>query len=1502
MRPVVAHGVEACVLSTRSIRRLRGKAPVGERPTGRRATGLHHRNRGWRLTALATLTGTALVVGAAAPAYGFLGLDGLLGGGGSGGLLGLGKPKYTVEFDVASYAQTEDGGMATVVLERRGSSGLFGSTTTVHVRATGGSATEGDDYQPIDVEVVFTRQEQFATVDVPIVGDARYEHDETVVLEVEGDSNTAVGPQGSTTVTIANDDDPPEVSVAVLEPAVEGANVQASVTLEGATDVPAAVGYATADGGALAWSDYVPRQGIVTFPPGTVERTIAVMSVQDDRHEDQESFVVQLSDPVDATIATATAIAGITDDDVPHLLSVADSSVDEGGALHFTVGLSRPSTERVSVDYATEDGTATAPGDYAAKAGTLTIDPGQTTATFDVPTVSDSLPELDEQLTVRLWNPQGATIGDGTAVGSIVDATPLPVMSIAHSATVVEGAIVQFDLALSEPSPSPVTVRVTPQTITAAVGADLVAGAVTATFSPGSLRTGVQFHTTDDGAREDFETFRAVLSHPSGATIGVSQALATIRDDDQCTSLTPGERVTVLNRWLSRLDPAADDDGDGFTNGEELGILAFDPAADPTRFNPLIADTPKVSVKTIGDLSVALLDSVSEGHEVGKVKIKESELLDVERSQDVHAVTEGHEVGVSGQFEGGLDQEKTTLKATVGAEYKYSKSTTDEQTSETTRAERELRRQEVHTIQTSGHEVQGGSIAVTVRMTNTGHVAFRVESAPVILRYRDDAGTLLAFGSLQPNFGFGQGPTLAAGQSKDVLYEIDGIGATDTLALLEDASDLELGLGDDLELAEIGVADIHVGAGNFAQYQDSVGQNTASFDLDSGRPGDGTERYLVSTSTFRDPDGRPLGLPMCDAVQVLLQRGLQVEDVTDDDGNAIEVFDDSDLGPEPAAIGFVSTALTGVETFGPQPVLVQNSGLQRYWILAVHNGAVGGTTVFEPNDVLLRARQAAQVVYFEDVDGDELEARDERIAETCEHTPHSDRDLECPGDPNDPIDPDDVGDGLTDREEVVDGWVVSFTDPTGSNVEYPVRSDPLSVDGDDDGQNDAQERALKTDPWRADTDGDGINDGEDATSSPSGITGSYYGSLDIHGDPVLVRTDGGVRFDWGVNSPSSALPVDHFAVRWTGSLVVPKSGDYLLRVPTDDSYELWVDGRPLLCSLGTPPGSCAPVLSLPLQASEAVPLDLSYWHRTGSARVALEYNDGAGWHVVPRGWLVTDPSRPNMPATGLSAEHYYTPDGVGEFDQKQLALREHDPAGPNHDYGDESPKDGIVPFDHFLSRWRGTLVVPADAGEGQYQFGGAHDDGMRVWLGDVDDDDQPIYDRWDDAVTSPTFGEQPVTLAPGDQLPIRVEHFDSTGNSLVGLYMTTPTGDQVPVPVSWMRPLTAFSPFQRTLTPGQVLVSNKSAGAPYTARLEVRGKNMEPCIFPTIAWDTQALCPIPEEAFDITVTGYRRTSDEPGDFIATHSYPLPVTRCFTFHGSAAAEKFSQDQSCPAGVP
>src|SRR5439155_1085583 len=135
------------------------------------------------------------------------------------------------------------------------------------------------------------------------------------------------------------------------------------------------VDYTTNDGTATtADGDYLSATDTVTFDPGQTTKTVDVTVNGHNTNEADETFTVDLSNPVHAGIADGSGLGTITNDDQVPDISIDDQSVAEGDAgtstMTFNVSLSNPSDQTVTVDYTTNDGTATtADADYQIAAG-----------------------------------------------------------------------------------------------------------------------------------------------------------------------------------------------------------------------------------------------------------------------------------------------------------------------------------------------------------------------------------------------------------------------------------------------------------------------------------------------------------------------------------------------------------------------------------------------------------------------------------------------------------------------------------------------------------------------------------------------------------------------------------------------------------------------------------------------------------------------------------------------------------------------------------------------------------------------------------------------------------------------------------------------------------------------------------------------------------------------------------------------------------------------------
>ena len=113
-------------------------------------------------------------------------------------------------------------------------------------------------------------------------------------------------------------------------------------------------------------------------------------------------------------VACEEALPGPQKEQGPPVLSIVGVREVEGSSdtidAVFTVTLNPASTQAVTVDYATSDGTAEAGSDYIATSGTLTIKAGATLNTITIAIIGDTAVEQNETFTVTLRNPLNRAI------------------------------------------------------------------------------------------------------------------------------------------------------------------------------------------------------------------------------------------------------------------------------------------------------------------------------------------------------------------------------------------------------------------------------------------------------------------------------------------------------------------------------------------------------------------------------------------------------------------------------------------------------------------------------------------------------------------------------------------------------------------------------------------------------------------------------------------------------------------------------------------------------------------------------------------------------------------------------------------------------------------------------------------------------------------------------------------------------------------------------------
>ena len=468
-------------------------------------------------------------------------------------------------------ADEEDGSMAFTinlvndVNDGRNNLATSGQDVALTYRVVDGTAKQGEDFTLANGTLNITAGTSSGTINVPIIANTPVESKEQFQVIFANTENVSFGGAANLVATgVITDYATPTIEIADVtgtEGAFTDGQLEFVVTSTPAATAETIVEYSTSNGTAIAPSDYTETSGTLTFAVGDKRKFIQVPIINDNSNENSETFTITLTNmTTNATIGTATGTI-VDNDDLPSLsiseriVSTEGSSSNNGQAT-LVVRLSEPSGKSVTVQYATQQDTATEGTDYTAKTGTVTFQPGETSQYITIDFIADAVDEtlanngLDETFTVLLSNPTNASLSAENRRGTVVikdddgaNATTLT-LSIADSAAAENVGIMVFRVTLSADAIAPVGVFWSASSEsgnTAIAGTDFEAS--TADFSDTS-RNYILFNVGErskrilvpikrDSVSTSNKTFTVEILNPmAGAVLTDATAIGTIQNTD----------------------------------------------------------------------------------------------------------------------------------------------------------------------------------------------------------------------------------------------------------------------------------------------------------------------------------------------------------------------------------------------------------------------------------------------------------------------------------------------------------------------------------------------------------------------------------------------------------------------------------------------------------------------------------------------------------------------------------------------------------------------------------------------------------------------------------------------------------------------------------------------------------------------------------------------------------------------------------------------------------
>ena len=406
-----------------------------------------------------------------------------------------------------------------------------------------GTALAGSDYQSAGAQARIDPARTSVKLPVVFNGDALYEADESgavTLVETSGPVNFA---DTQATFTLVNDDAAPSLSVSDCAQTEGGGACTFDVTLSAASGQDVTFNYTTASGSAIDGSDFTGASGSVTIPAGNTLASLAIATLEDNVHEGDESFALTVSGVQRATVARATGVGTIGDNDPAPTLTVdfggcSANETSGGASCDFVFRLSNPSATAVTFTTATAGGSAVSGIDFATDTGTpRTIPAGQLAVTVPIAVLDDNVDEPNETFTLNATGVAGASPASLSATGTIVDDDPTPTLSVDNGGcTITETngtTSCTFVFRLSRPSNFDVSFTTATRDGTATANSDYSPHSATVrTFPRGLLTYNVVIPIIGDTVAEGDENYFVDATNVTYANPSSLAATGTIHDDD----------------------------------------------------------------------------------------------------------------------------------------------------------------------------------------------------------------------------------------------------------------------------------------------------------------------------------------------------------------------------------------------------------------------------------------------------------------------------------------------------------------------------------------------------------------------------------------------------------------------------------------------------------------------------------------------------------------------------------------------------------------------------------------------------------------------------------------------------------------------------------------------------------------------------------------------------------------------------------------------------------
>jgi hypothetical protein len=417
-----------------------------------------------------------------------------------------------------------------------------------------GTATWGafGDYQTTPNPVVIDSGSLTSLLTITIHNDLIDEDDEIAVLGLGSPTNALLGAIPIHTMTIIDDDDPPEVAFFTSGQVVseEIGTFTTSLTLAKESAKTISVPYSLS--GTTIPADYVIHNpSPLIFPPGTKTVEINMSILEGDGWEVDETLIITLQTPTNAVVGSPGAqTIIITESSVAPTVyyALSSQSIVEGDrTLDIYVQMSNAWSEDVIVPY-TISGNASVGDDYLVSSSPLVIPVGYTQGSIQVQINEDVIDEDDEQVVITMGDVvEGIKSSPTVHTIQIVDNDSPPEVNFygSHMDGIENGGTISISVNLSLTSVHDVSIPLI-LSGSASEGADYSISTFTLVIPAGNSGGSILISFIDDSLYDPDENIIIDLGVPTNATLGSATQFTVDIEDDEIPLCNVGTHLLTV--------------------------------------------------------------------------------------------------------------------------------------------------------------------------------------------------------------------------------------------------------------------------------------------------------------------------------------------------------------------------------------------------------------------------------------------------------------------------------------------------------------------------------------------------------------------------------------------------------------------------------------------------------------------------------------------------------------------------------------------------------------------------------------------------------------------------------------------------------------------------------------------------------------------------------------------------------------------------------------------